>query len=357
MTILISGATGFLGRAVLDRLAGRSAVLLLRGGDHERRAATLARRHGVAVTAVPGDVQVADWGLDDEAVSGLRETVTVVVHLAALTRWSSSWTDFERANIAGAEHAVGLAARLGVPLLHASSVFVGYGRARIPEALVEAGAGLTKYERSKNVAEHVVAETAERLGVPTTVARVAALVGDADPDSPDRRSAARVPLIRMLPELGRAVPYARGARIDVVPRDVTARRLVELADGLAAGVPAGPRVEVVNLALGPAAPHVSTVLGLLAERAGPAGDRAFAPVAVPAGWLRQLSRQADRYGRSERAALAIGLRYFAGAGLVEARRPLADAVDLAGLQRALGLRDAPVAAVADAFYGDWSPCS
>jgi nucleoside-diphosphate-sugar epimerase len=139
--VLVTGASGMLGRATATALAGR--------GDE---VTVLQRRPaGLPVREVLGDV--ADPAAVDAAVRGQD----AVLHLAAKVDVTGRWAEYQRANIEGTRTVVAACRRAGVGrLVHVSSPSVAHGGA----ALVGVGAGPADarrarghYSRSKAVAE------------------------------------------------------------------------------------------------------------------------------------------------------------------------------------------------------------
>lgn len=305
MTVLLSGATGFLARAYL-RAVGEPVVGLVRPPTHEDRARAIARRLGIDLTAVPGDVRQPRWGIDQAELDRLRGSVRLVANFAVQSSWSASWNSLMSTNVEGARNAVDVAADLGVPLVHISSLYAAYGYSRyVPEALVDEQAHLSKYERSKCRGEWAVADRAAQLGVPATIIRVGALGGDlrVDPDSREKTSAPVMARLMDSESEGWA-PYANGARLDLSPRDLVAERIVALT----AGDPAGELV-VRHACQGHSAPHAGAILAE-GGRQGMGGKRKLRPVPMPAKAMMEVSEMADRFGRGRRANLLIGARYF-----------------------------------------------
>jgi thioester reductase-like protein len=335
MGLLVSGATGFLGDSLLEQ-AEVPVTVLLRGRDWERRAAKLRRRHG-HVDAVPGDVKQPAWGLDADSTSRLAERVDVVVNLAAETSWSAAWPRLEGTNVDGPAHAAEVAARLDAWLLHVSSLYVGYEQSdEVPAALFEEHARLSRYERSKCRGEWAAVDRCQALDVPLRVVRVGTLVGDRQPPGGRRSAAAQVPFLRTfsyLPKMGwKVVPYVEGARLDTMPRDVTARAVL---DGTMSA-PSQP-VEIDHVSLGHQAPMVSWILSEIAARLRRAEEPAFHPLRVPPAVLRFVSDYGDRFGTGPRASAWIGVRYLAGRSVYLSDRPYDHEVTLGSLRTALGL--------------------
>lgn len=351
MTVLVSGATGFLGAAVLRALSTASdepVVALLRGSDWAGRARTLQRRAGVTVRGIPGDVRRPRWGLSDDDVAQLRGEIRTVVNLAGDVSWSAPWSRLAEINVDGAANAAALAHALGATLVHASSLYAGFDHGReVPEALLEERPGLTKYERTKLRGERAVARFCRAHDVPAMIARIPALSGDYEPVPGVRSGASRVPFSRILQQgIWPVLPYAAGARLDVCPRDLVATTLLALMKE------ADPEVTVRNIGQGAGAPLVET-FAREAFVAALQDTREFPrPVRTSARWLRAVSQQADRWDESSRTSAVIGLRYFASP-TVFASRGLGRDVSVRNLVRTLGMPYAPQPPAVGSYYAGW----
>jgi 2-alkyl-3-oxoalkanoate reductase len=151
MRVLVTGASGMLGRATATALAGRGDEVTVL----QRRPAGLPGRE------VLGDV--ADPAVVRRAVEGQH----AVLHLAAKVDVTGRWAAYERANIVGTRTVVDACRQAGVRrLVHVSSPSVAHGGA----ALVGVGAepadpqrARGHYSRSKAVAEGIAlaADSAE----------------------------------------------------------------------------------------------------------------------------------------------------------------------------------------------------
>lgn len=143
MRVLVTGASGMLGRAVAATLAGRGDTVTV-----------LQRRpSGTAHSEVLGDVA------DPEAVRAAVTGQDAVIHLAAKVNVVGAWEDYRRTNIEGTRTLVGAAAAAGVTrfvnisspsVAHAGSSLTGVGAG--PADPVRARGN---YARSKAAAERV----------------------------------------------------------------------------------------------------------------------------------------------------------------------------------------------------------
>ncbi|WHM34142.1 SDR family oxidoreductase [Streptomyces sp. BPPL-273] len=149
-TLLLTGGSGVLGRALIDELAADFDLLCLRRNTPLR---------DPRVRELEGDLVAPRLGLTPLAWHELALRVDVVVHSAAETNWRTPPEDIMRTNVRGADNVLDLAARADAPLYLVSTAFVANtptdeDRARFP--------GAAAYLDSKSLAERMVREA----GVP-----------------------------------------------------------------------------------------------------------------------------------------------------------------------------------------------
>jgi nucleoside-diphosphate-sugar epimerase len=190
-TTLLTGATGFVGSMVLERLIadGAPVTVLIRAADDaaaRRRLEEMALRTW-GEEAVVGKVEVlaADLerdllGLAPDVYDAIAERAGAVVHCAASVRFDLPLDEAQKVNVAGTERVVALCERaraLGAPgrLVHLSTAYV---HGRMTELGRETGPAAppqfrNTYEMTKHSAEQVVA----RLGG-SAIVRPSIIVGD-----------------------------------------------------------------------------------------------------------------------------------------------------------------------------------
>jgi nucleoside-diphosphate-sugar epimerase len=274
--ILITGATGFVGRALVPVLQRQHEVLAA-----IRRGGSPGLPSGVAWHKVGEIGPETDWS------TALRD-VDAIVHLAAHVHQSDATADpadFHRINSAGTRHLAEAARRAGVArLVFLSSVKVN-GEATGRDAFREDDAPRPEgpYAQSKWAAEQALAEIATAGGAATIILRPPLVYG------PGAKANFRA-LMRLC-RLG--VPLPLGA--------VDNRRSLLYLGNLVAAIEralAEPAVGVCRTYLLRDGEDVSTAD--LVRRLGAALDRPARLVKVPKSWLRLALRLIGRGSAADR---------------------------------------------------------
>ncbi|MBF6167477.1 UDP-glucose 4-epimerase [Streptomyces gardneri] len=171
MRVLVTGANGYLGRAVVDLLgrAGHEPIAMVRGGTSAMRETT----------------RVADL-LDESGLRDALRGVQVVCHLAGLTRARESTVDplrYFRVNTGGTVALLDAMAAAGVARIVFASTGSIYGtpeRQPMTERLPDAPPH--PYAASKLAAESAISAQARTGRLSATVLRLTNVAGGADRD-------------------------------------------------------------------------------------------------------------------------------------------------------------------------------
>jgi nucleoside-diphosphate-sugar epimerase len=201
-TLLLTGGSGVIGRALIDALSADYRLVCLRGSrpiDDPR------------VTEFAGDFAHPTLGMSPADYAALARDVDVVLHGAAVTKWSADPRLLRAVNVQGPAAMLRFATDAGAPLYYLSTAFVVR-----KEPTDERFAGLAAYMQSKRDAEELL-----RAGsAPTVIIRPSVVTGD----SRDGRMAAFQGLHRMLGNLVRGtlpvVPGDSSSLLDTIPQDV-----------------------------------------------------------------------------------------------------------------------------------------
>ena len=231
-SILVTGATGLLGRDVLRRLlasdAALRAIVLVR--DPVRwarlaRAASLDDR----VTAAAGDLRSDGLGLTREARAMIRRHVSAIIHLAADTTFSNPLDEARAVNTTGTERLLALARECASParFAYVSTAFVAGRRTGIiTEELASTSAGwVNAYEQSKYEAERLVCRHASDW----IILRPATVVCDDQGGGVSQVNAVHRALRLYRAGLVAMMPGVEGSAIDAVTADFVGDAIARLA--------------------------------------------------------------------------------------------------------------------------------
>jgi len=196
-TVLLTGATGFVGMELLARIVERDdadVICLVRASSQETAEARLgeifARLYDdppaaarARVSAIAGDMAAPALGLSAADRAALVERVTRVVHCAAAISFDLPLDEARQVNTDGAARMLELSAQIAERgqlrrHLHVSTAYVaGRWRGRFRERDLDLGQGFRNtYEQSKFEGEQALAAAAD--GLPVVVARPSIIVGD-----------------------------------------------------------------------------------------------------------------------------------------------------------------------------------
>lgn len=229
----VTGASGFIGSRVLQRLLARDAdarvTALVRPGSLPRFAQILEGIDGgERVITVPGDLTVD--GLDIHDATLLAGT-DHVIHLAAIYDVTADDASQDAANRDGTARVAALAADLGATMHHVSSIAVsGDWDGEYTEDDFDLGQGFpTAYHRTKFEAEKAVRETPD---LRWRVYRPSAVVGDSVTGTMDKVDGpyyffGQMSLLGQLPSFLK-MPLPNLGWVNLVPVDFVADSIVAL---------------------------------------------------------------------------------------------------------------------------------
>ena len=294
-TVLLTGATGFLGGHLLAALLARTAARVL---CLVRDPAAL--RRGERIVPVPGDLAQARLGLSEAEFRELAATVEAVYHCGAQVNHLYPYEALRAANVEGTREILRLAVEGRAKVLHHVStlaVLEGREEPRAEEPLDGDPRGISGgYTQSKWVAERLVQIAIER-GVPAAIYRPGWIAGGSrggglNPDDFLTRLALGSLRAGVAPEAG-------SVEICPTPVDWTAEANVHLSlrPESAGGVfhlinphPV-PLREVLEVAREMGAPLREVPLERWAAALAGLAGGGFAPLAPFAGMLRRLAAE------------------------------------------------------------------
>lgn len=239
MEYLVTGATGFIGRFVVEELLKQpNAVvhaLVRKGSEHklERIRLDLGASEK-QLRILSGDLTQPYLGINPQDMVSLQGKIHHLYHLGAIYDLGADAETQKKANVDGTRHALQAASSLGVECFqHASSIAVaGTYPGRFTETMFTEGTGFDNpYFLTKHLAEKCVRDEAE---VPYRIYRPSMVVGHSETGEMDKIDGPYF-IIRLMEEMKRHLPAwlplvgVECGKLNIVPVDFVAKAMVHIA--------------------------------------------------------------------------------------------------------------------------------
>jgi thioester reductase-like protein len=324
MTVFVTGATGFIGRRLLERLLARGTDVhaLARPQSVVRLQALAQRLHAAdRVQPVVGDLGAPMLGVEPRWIREHAGGIDHVFHLAAVYDIDASDEANESANVGGTRETVAVANALQAGCLHHVSSVAAAGSyvGTFTEAMFDEGQSLPHpYHRTKFESERVARE---QTRVPWRIYRPAIVVGDSRTGEMDKVDGPYYffPLLHAASELPSVLRFLapRLGATNLVPVDFVASAIDFLAhehdlDGRAfhlVNPDPQPTLEVLNVfARAAGAPRLVGVLPRatldLPMQLGVVREKLLPELGIPAAAIDHASFTCTFDSRATRKALA-----------------------------------------------------
>lgn len=244
--ILITGATGFLGTAVVPRLLKINTCkiyAIVRAADakqlEKRRQKFLAKLPDCVdqsrIIFLNGDLTKPQLGLAQEDLDSVHKNVNAIMHMAASTRFDLTREQAKSINIDGGREITNLAWTLQKRgnfdrLDYVSTCYVaGHRQGRVYETECNEGQEFrNSYEWSKATAETHLREQIKN-GLRAAIHRPSIIVGDSENGEAASFSALYVPIMIYHRGWWRTLPGNPDTMLDLVPVNYVADAIVKLS--------------------------------------------------------------------------------------------------------------------------------
>jgi NAD(P)-dependent dehydrogenase (short-subunit alcohol dehydrogenase family) len=239
MNYFVTGATGFIGRNLVEQLLEREGTVyvLVREGSRGRLE-ELRSRWGVGedrIVPVVGDLAQPKLGVSEDDIADLKGKIDHYFHLAAVYDMTADAETQQASNVEGTRHAVELAEEIEAGCFHmvssiaAAGLYKGIWREDMFEEAEELDTH--PYFRTKHESEKLVREECE---VPWRVYRPGIVVGHSETGEIDKIDGPYY-FFKLIQRLRRSLPQwmptvgVEGKEINLVPVDYVARAMDHIA--------------------------------------------------------------------------------------------------------------------------------
>ena len=239
MSYFVTGATGFIGRNLVEKLLQREGTVyaLVRSGSRGRleELRTSLGADGARIVPITGDLSQPGLGVSEEDLLTIRGEIDHFFHLAAIYDMTADAESQEIANVEGTRFAVELATSIEAGCFHqVSSIAVaGLYKGVWTEEMFEEAERLDNnpYFRTKHESERLVRDECRR---PWRVYRPGIVVGDSRSGEIDKIDGPYY-FFKSLQRLRRVLPSwlptigIEGGEINIVPVDYVAAAIDHIA--------------------------------------------------------------------------------------------------------------------------------
>ncbi len=238
MAYFVTGATGFIGRYLVERLLARGARVHVLVRPQSMQKFEALREwwgpRGSRVVPVAGDLAERDLGVSKADLRKLTGKVQHLFHLAAIYDLQASSEDQDTANIVGTDHALQFAETVQAGCFHLTSSIAAAGlyKGSFRENMFEEATGLDHpYFRTKHESEAMVRNRSKR---PWRVYRPGIVVGHSQTGQIDKVDGPYY-FFKAIQKLRQSLPPwfpligLEGGYINLVPVDYVAAAMDHLA--------------------------------------------------------------------------------------------------------------------------------
>lgn len=239
--VLITGATGFLGTQIIQRLlldTTYEICVLVRGGDASKQLSRawweypdLIDNIGLRIHVYNGDITQRYLNLTETDYNELTRNITHIIHTAADIRLNAPLNELRRTNVEGTVNVLQLAHQIHddhglTRFSHVSTAYVAGAREGLilEDSLTNEYGFLSNYEKTKFESELQVRNS----NLPVTIFRPGMIVGDSKTGYIKTFNTLYVPLRYYLTGKQRILPVNPSTKVNLVPIDYVTNAITNL---------------------------------------------------------------------------------------------------------------------------------
>ncbi|KAL9629344.1 MAG: hypothetical protein Q9164_006922 [Protoblastenia rupestris] len=190
ISVLLTGSSGFLGRAILKQLIDHSAISQIRCVAVRQNSSGKPRQPPLTshkIIVHPGDLSLPLLGMTDKEATEVFEDVDVIIHNGADVSFMKTYQSLRKTNVGSTKELVKLALPHKLPIHYISTAGIAHlcGNEPLEEISVAASRpaidGSDGYVASKWASERFLEKVSEHYGLPVWIHRPASIIGEDAP--------------------------------------------------------------------------------------------------------------------------------------------------------------------------------
>lgn len=188
--VVLTGSTGFLGRAILRQLVSHDGIAQIHCVAVRQNGSSVPRAHAVEsekIVSHPGNLSLPLLGMSEEEARQVFENADAIIHNGADVSFMQTFQSLRKANVESTRELVKLAIHRQIPIHFVSTAGVAHlsGIDALDEVSMAAYPppvdGSDGYVASKWASERYLEKVNEHLGLPVWIYRPSSIIGEDAP--------------------------------------------------------------------------------------------------------------------------------------------------------------------------------